>query len=1494
LVSTTEDAGPGSLRQAILDANANPGSNTIAFNIGDGGVQTVQPRSALPAVTNPVILDGTTQPGFAGSPLIVLNGSRAGQFVNGLTITAGNSTVSGLVINGFSRMGIELAGSGGNVIAGNFIGTDVTGTVLVSNDFDGVEVHAPNNTIGGVAAGGGNVISGNGGDGVALFERGNVIQGNFLGTDVTGTQVLPNYHGVDLFSGADNTIIGGTASGAGNLISGNRQNGINTSGAVRGLQVQGNLIGTDVTGATTLRNGGTGVSLSSGSTNNTVGGTAAGAGNVISGNSGPGISLLGLGTTGNLVQGNFIGTDVTGTQPLGNDSGIFLSFSSGNMIGGAAAGAGNIISGNRTNGVEILRSSGNLLQGNFIGTDKTGRTAVANGHSGVDLDFNAPVNTVGGIIPGASNVISGNRVYGIEIHDSGNVVQGNLIGTNLTGTAAVANGTGVYIFSGSSTIGGTAAAARNLISGNTADGVFIEVFGDSANRVQGNFIGTDLSGRFALGNGRDGVRVFSLNTVVGGTMAGAGNLISGNGGDGVDLLSGGAGAQVQGNFIGTDVTGNFALGNRSGVSVGGSNHTIGGTAAGAGNLISGNRVDGISLSGTGTLVQSNFIGTTSRGTVALANGGNGVAISSGAHTIGGLVLGVGNLISGNQGSGIAINSNGNRVEGNRIGTDITGTRAVGNLNGVAVRGSNNVIGGTAAGARNILAGSSENGIALDGNGNTVQGNLIGTDATGTAALGNNIGITVSGSNNVIGGTAAEARNVISGNRYVGLFLFNNATGSVVWGNYIGTDITGMAALPNISGVSVSSSAGATVGGTAPGASNLISGNSDTGILITGRDVHIEGNRIGTNATGTAALGNRIGVFIGFTSVNALIGGTATGAGNLISGNGGGIGVAAAGATIQGNRIGTDATGTRAVPNGTGVYTSGPNNTIGGTAAGAGNLISGNSIDGIQLGSAGNVVQGNWIGTDVTGTNALANRDGVEVYYASNNTIGGAMPGAGNLISGNTYSGVIIRLYYGLTGNHVQGNFIGTDAAGAAAVANGYYGVIVDTAAGGTTTLIGGATPGAGNLISGNGFYGILVLEGGGNAIVQGNFVGTDATGTVALGNGTGVAVGSDSTIGGLEPGAGNLISGNRGIGLAIGANNVVQGNRIGTDSSGSQSLANATGVSCGSNNTIGGMTAGAGNIISGNTGHGVLIMGNGNLVAGNYIGIDATATAALGNGGNGVFVAGGSNNTIGAVTTGLGNIIAFNSNDGVLVDRGTGNAIRRNSIFASGRLGIELTNNGNNNQPFPVVTSAISGGGVLTIQGTLTSTPNTTFTIEFFANTVCNPSGFGEGERFLGATTVTTNASGTASFMVTFAIAIDPGQFIATTATDPNNNTSQFSRCVEVTSGGGAGGAGGNTPFITANNSPIWANRTTAALDENAGGLSSDQIPVLPISPGSKPPPGERFLPNLGFLRHGIDLIFGKLGKELLWDRQDLGFLLTHTLEQPLRGGSDWAFLLAL
>lgn len=294
---------------------------------------------------------------------------------------------------------------------------------------------------------------------------------------------------------------------------------------------------------------------------------------------------------------------------------------------------------------------------------------------------------------------------------------------------------------------------------------------------------------------------------------------------------------------------------------------------------------------------------------------------------------------------------------------------------------------------------------------------------------------------------------------------------------------------------------------------------------------------------------------------------------------------------------------------------------------------------------------------------------------------------------------------------------------------------------------------------------------------------------------------------GRAGGAGNLVSANGQVGVMVNglsaSGNVVQGNFIGTDASGTLRRGNNNRgiiVSDGSGNIIGGVAPGAGNVVADNTGTGIEISGQsaaGNIVQGNFVGTDLSGTINLGNHRHGVLIGNANTTQIGGTAAGAGNTIAFNAEEGVgvtsSVPGATGNAIRGNSIFANARLGIDLQLDGvtlndpgdgdsgvNNLQNFPVLASVISVSGSTTIVGSLNSTPSTTFTLEFFSNVAADPSGFGEGQTFIGSTSVATDPSGNVSFTVVFPIAIPAGEFMSSTATDPAGNTSEFSGVEDV------------------------------------------------------------------------------------------------------------------
>ncbi len=631
-----------------------------------------------------------------------------------------------------------------------------------------------------------------------------------------------------------------------------------TGSGTTGNVVLGNLIGTDVNGTAAVGNVSNGVAIQDGAVSNTVGGTAAGAGNVISGSGNAGLYINGTGTSGNVVLGNLIGTDINGTVAIGSNYGIVINgFATSNTVGGTASGAANVISGNRSLGMYLGRISGDVVLGNLIGVDKAGSAALANLGDGIILN-GAGGNTIGGSAAGG-NLISGNVGAGIEFSVGSvysNTISFNAIGTNAAKTAALPNGVGLKFSESSDTIGPHSAAdpSVNTIAGNTVE---LELAG-GGDVLESLSVGPEANA-LGLPNGT-GVLVSGSGNTVGGSSSGTTNVISGNSGAGVYLSgSGASGNVVLGNFIGTDGNGTAALANSGdGVDIfNAPANTIGGTVAGAANVISGNGISvnevGIQIRGnSGNVVLGNFIGTDVHGTANLGNTGAGVVIAGAAsdNTVGGGAAGARNIISANGFGGVSIvdeTSTGNIVLGNFIGTDIHGTAALGNFGGgvAIIRSFNNTVGGAAVGAGNLISGNVGDGISITddifGNastGNVVQGNLIGVNAGGTAALpndksggANGIVITASWAN-TIGGTAAGARNVISGNTANGVEITGSgASGNVVLGNLIGTDVTGTAKLGNTeNGVAVILSASRnTIGGAASGAGNVISGNSGGGI-----------------------------------------------------------------------------------------------------------------------------------------------------------------------------------------------------------------------------------------------------------------------------------------------------------------------------------------------------------------------------------------------------------------------------------------------------------------------------------------------------------------------------------------------------------------------------------------------------------------------------------------------------------------------------------------
>ncbi len=495
VVTNVNNHGAGSLRDAINNANATSGTDTVTFNIPGPGVKVISLLTALPDLTERVVIDAATQPGYAGAPLIELDGTGLGTGTvngNGLNLKAGGTTVRGLsIVNFRSGSGISFNNCDNNVIQGNYIGVAANGTTARPNQRGLQLTNSSNNVIGGTTAAARNVISGNSLNALEINGgNANAIQGNFIGTNAAGTAELHNSSAVAIFNATSiDNLIGGTAAGAGNLISGNQGSAIVTSGT--GTTVQGNLIGTDVTGTKKIPNF-TGISANG--QNMLIGGVTAGARNVISGNSSDGVNIRG---TGNKVQGNYIGTDITGTLALGNSGNGVSAGEGGVLIGGTEPGARNIISANGSfgNNCNIALGFNNTgavatIQGNYIGTDVTGNKALGGSSAGINITSNNHI--IGGLVPEARNVISGNSI-GIQLGSFtttvGNVIQGNFIGLNAAGTGPLPNiQQGIAINNAvNNTIGGPQIQAANKIAFNGAGGVTIS--GNAqGNSIRGNSI----------------------------------------------------------------------------------------------------------------------------------------------------------------------------------------------------------------------------------------------------------------------------------------------------------------------------------------------------------------------------------------------------------------------------------------------------------------------------------------------------------------------------------------------------------------------------------------------------------------------------------------------------------------------------------------------------------------------------------------------------------------------------------------------------------------------------------------------------------------------------------------------------------------------------------------------------------------------------------------------------------------------------------------------
>lgn len=885
-VTNADDSGTGSLREAINQANTDTDTDFIDFNIptsdpnynldgGSGNEQwTIQPVTNLPNITESTILDATTQPG-SGNYNIKIDGQGP--------LNAGLNIKKTAEVYGFEITGFNANSSAGGVHIFH-IGT----TPSIIGD-----------------VGKGNVINGCRNGVYILSSNNNVVKANLIGTDTSGTMAIPNSTGIFIGTSASPTTVGGALAGEGNLISGNSGSGIGTNASGNYL-IEGNLIGTDITGVLPLPNGsGIGLGTGSGCTirNNTI-----------SGNTNAGISLN---THSNsFFYGNNIGVGSDGVTAVANNIGITTVGVSGsgaddNVIGGTAAGQSNIIAYNTSIGIELISAVHQGLR--FIGNEM-----YCNG-TGIDLKGAGNNNIQPPVISEiTSTTVGGSGVIGEEIHvyrDNSGCAPSDPQGQEYLGTTTVDGSgnwqvTGLSITPGSDVISATASNGTDGTSEFTGHDPFIvtNTLDDGIGSLRQCIANANASPlKETITFNLPGVgpwQIDLLSTITIDNPTDVGMLIDGLtqsgssfGGDMVTL----SGGMFSGTsfFISEPDVEIYGLHIRdfdsNGIefSTGSDNATLG--APGRGNVISGSSAVGVYFESPGGLIQGNRIGTSVDGLSADGNGTYGIWMQNAHGTqIGGNgIAGEGNLISANGGAGqysIRVRPSDNVIiQGNLIGTDANGDSNLGNAGGISIEENcdNAIIGGANAGEGNVISGCTSNAaiqattFAAAGNeGLTIENNLIGLNLSGTTAIPNaNRGISV----RIGSGTSPDY--VIRGNTVAATSVpmeLTNLVGNVlIDGNKLGADVNGNTGtgLDNTgNGIRITNSHGAnTTDQRIQITDNIIINSTGQGIELVNSgagvfDVLIYGNSIGADASGNPAPNGASGIRIGTDAYNLEIGG----------------------------------------------------------------------------------------------------------------------------------------------------------------------------------------------------------------------------------------------------------------------------------------------------------------------------------------------------------------------------------------------------------------------------------------------------------------------------------------------------------------------------------------------------------------------------------------------------------------------------------------------
>lgn len=923
-----------SFREAIRAANVTRGSQTIRFSTPANTVTVLQFGPLPPYRDSDAGIIGGAH-AFRGN---VISAQFPGTPISGLVVMGDRNRIEGLVFNDFPNISAPPGAAGGgttttpipippgwrptgsaginimgdhNTVRRCVSGMDAGGVIAIPNAV-GFSIHGDFNDIGPDNTASGNIwygigIAGNHNkvhDANVGWKR---VRNGLVGNQQSGIFIYGDHNligarsffrfGPFYFQFGDPVLIGGNSSNG-------RFAGVNISGGDRNTVVN-NPIGVNQARMAAMSNLGNGVLLQQGASHNLI------IGNTISANKLVGVHIVNAHE--NRVERNKIGTAVDGQTALANEEfGVRIrSAARKNTV------YDNVIAANKLDGVVIKEAHENRIRANKIGMNERGTQAVPNEDNGLVIE-NGRENHIGG--PSGSfspfsfiarlfgrgnqaNVISGNQDNGVVIRGSSaieNQIEGNLIGTNLDGNQARANDdSGLVLYDGAN----KNKIFKNLISGNTDQGIRLFGNGTDENQFQENTVGLNKAQTAKLSNGQAGVWLHAgpQKNQFGDLVPGKGNVISGNNRGGI-VVDNSSRNKFYSNTIGLNGAGDTALDNRfNGIwFMRGARHNEVGHEANVDtrNFISGNTSDGIRIfNSSDNKIYQSFIGLNKNGADAIANRRHGVQISgtSERNIVGGLTGS--NWISGNRVQGIYLHGASvvkNAVFNNVIGLDEPEQNARPNQrNGILIEGAVRTLIGRDIFHGNIIAGNKENGIRVDSAAKEtyIHGNNIGLDTLGVNRFANDHdGILVTGGakETIIGEAAANKENLIAANGRAGIHIDGNGgtDGTEIYASTIGLNANDAAAGNTTQGILIENGATKTIIGSAGPGHNTISSNTEQGILIRNAGterVFIRGNNIGVDSFGNARP-NRLGIEVADDVKAVHIGGSRTNMGNTIAHN----------------------------------------------------------------------------------------------------------------------------------------------------------------------------------------------------------------------------------------------------------------------------------------------------------------------------------------------------------------------------------------------------------------------------------------------------------------------------------------------------------------------------------------------------------------------------------------------------------------------------------